>query len=121
MVPCPARAARAEFSSAAAAAMSSARLPDWSSDSAVIDFKSKDVITAKVKAYDEHLMQLSAYDVGLGSAGRRLINVFVGADDCNVKVHEWGKDAWVRGFGCFTALLSYWKHKNNYHPKAPHA
>ena len=94
---------------------------DWSSDSALLDFKSKSAIDKKVKGYDEHVMQLAAYDNGLGNSGRRLLNVFVGCDDCNVKIVEWDKDDALHGFACFTALLSFWKNKTRYFPEKPHA
>lgn len=92
---------------------------DWSSDDAVLDFKSKAKIDKNVKGYDEHVMQLAAYDTGLGGLPRRLVNVFVGCDDCAVKIVEWDEDDRQRGLEMFFALLDFWKAKTGYYPKAP--
>lgn len=94
---------------------------DWSSDAAVVDFKTKGVADKKTKAYDEHLMQLAAYDIGLGGSPRRLINVFIGCDNNVVKVHEWKPEDRERGEGMFMCLLDFYKHRNNYWPGRPHA
>lgn len=94
---------------------------DWSSADAVLDFKSKSVIDKNVKGYDEHVMQLAAYDTGLGNPGRRLLNVFVGCDDCLVKIVEWDDEDSRRGLAMFFALLDFWQAKTGYTPKAPDA
>lgn len=92
---------------------------DWSSPGAVIDFKSKPSIgAAKMKGYDEHIMQLAAYDEGLGNPGRRLINVFVGCDDKAVQVLEWKPEDRTRGWKMFVSLLTFWQDKTGYKPQA---
>lgn len=93
---------------------------DWSSPGAVVDFKSKQTIgAAKMKGYDEHIMQLAAYDQGLGNPGRRLFNVFVGCDDKIVQVLEWKPEDAARGWKMYISLLSYWQDKTGYKPAAP--
>lgn len=89
---------------------------DWSSKDAVVDFKSKPSITDKVKGYDEHVMQLAAYDFGLEDKGRRLINVFIGCDDVGVKIVEWTKEEADRGWKMFLSCLDFWKAKTGYTP-----
>lgn len=80
---------------------------DYASDECIVDFKSKATVD-KAEAYDEHVMQLRAYDIGLGYHGRRLINVFVGCDDVKVKLHEWSAKDGSRGLAMFFSLLEYW-------------
>lgn len=92
---------------------------DWSSSDVVLDFKSKAKLDSKVKGYDEHVMQLAAYDTGLGGPHRRLLNVFVGCDDCAVKIVEWDEDDAKRGLAMFFAALDLWQAKTGYIPKAP--
>lgn len=93
---------------------------DWSSLGAVVDFKSKASIGAtKMKGYDEHIMQLAAYDQGLGNPGRRLLNVFVGCDDKVVQVLEWKPEDGVRGWKMYLSLLTYWQDKTGYKPAPP--
>lgn len=87
---------------------------DWHSPLAVIDFKSKDAITEKVMAYDEHGMQLSAYAEGLGIPGVRRLNVFVGVNDEQVKIHEWPADTHAKHWRMFYSLLQYWQTVNNF-------
>lgn len=90
---------------------------DWSGTMAVVDFKSKPSIgSAKMKGYDEHIMQLAAYDQGLLSPGRRLFNVFVGCDDKVVQVLEWKPDDARRGWWMFRYLLDFWQEKTGYRP-----
>jgi hypothetical protein len=88
---------------------------DYAHDSGLlIDFKTTAKITPKTKPYDEHLMQCAAYGYGLFIPKFRALNVFVGIEDCEVRVfeHEW--DDLSRGFSMFQDLLSFWKKKNNF-------
>lgn len=91
---------------------------DWHSDEIVIDFKTK-VTVAGIKrlAYDEHCWQLAAYGVGIEGPPRpRLINVFIGVDDCEVRIHEWPEEDARRGWTAFKCLLDFWKITKNYKP-----
>ncbi len=84
------------------------------------DFKTK----AKVKdvkqlAYPEHCWQLAAYARGVfGSLGikARIINVFIGIDDCEVRIHEWERADHDKAFSAFSHLLAFWQITKNYTP-----
>jgi len=89
---------------------------DMHTDGIVIDIKTKDFDDpAKVAGYDEHLMQLAAYRVGLGMPEARCANVFVSRTNADLAVvKEWAEEDLARGWLMFTALLSFWQYKNQY-------
>jgi hypothetical protein len=89
---------------------------DMHTDGVVIDIKTKDFDDpAKVAGYDEHLMQLAAYRVGLGMPEARCANVFVSRTNADLAVvKEWAEEDLARGWLMFTALLSFWQYKNQY-------
>ena len=80
----------------------------------VADVKTKDFgPDDKVDAYDEHLLQLAAYRVGLNIPSARCANVFVSRTHPGlVKIVEWSEDDLKRGWQMFQCLLNYWKLKN---------
>jgi len=82
----------------------------------VVDIKTKDFTDPeKVDAYDEHLMQLAAYRVGLGIPNARCANAFVSRSVPGLaKIIEWSADDLSRGWQMFSALLTYWRLKNSY-------
>jgi len=86
-------------------------------DGIVVDVKSKEFSDpSKVDAYDEHLMQLAAYRVGLGVPKARCANVFVSRSVPGLAVvKEWDAADIDRGWLMFCNLLSFWalKHKYN--------
>jgi len=68
-----------------------------------------------VPAYDEHLMQLAAYRVGVGMPNARCANVFASVSYPGlVKVKEWSEEDLQRGWKMFQALLSFWQLKNKF-------
>jgi len=70
---------------------------------------------AKVDGYDEHLMQLSAYRVGLGIPKARYANVFVSRSVPDlVVVKEWSLEDLDRGWEMFVNLLQFWQLKNSH-------
>ena len=77
----------------------------------VIDFKTKEVVDEKTDVYDEQLLQLAAYRVGLGIPDALCANVFVDLQG-NVKIikHEPAdiEKAWLM----FTHLLAFYRIKN---------
>lgn len=85
-------------------------------DGVVIDFKTKEFTKEKadkVVGYDEHLMQLAAYRMGLNLPGARCANVFVSVTEPGlVKVYEWTPEDLDRGWKMFEALLTYWYAKS---------
>lgn len=82
----------------------------------VVDIKSKEFTdSATVVGYDEHLMQLAAYRVGLGMPNARCANVYVSRNVPGLAVVvEWEQAELKRGWGMFCALLEYWSLKNKY-------
>lgn len=82
----------------------------------VIDVKTKEFTDPKkVDGYDEHLMQLAAYRVGLGMPQARCANVFVSRSVPGLTVvKEWSLDDLNRGWDMFCALLKFWQLKNQH-------
>jgi hypothetical protein len=82
----------------------------------VVDIKTKDFTDPKdVVGYDEHLMQLSAYRVGLGIPNARCANIFVSRTQAGLcKIIEWSEEDLQRGFEMFCSLLKFWQLKNKH-------
>ena len=82
----------------------------------VVDVKTKEFSDpTKVEGYDEHLMQLAAYRVGLGVPNARCANVFVSRTVLGLSVvKEWSADDLDRGWEMFCSLLNFWQLKNKY-------
>ena len=85
-------------------------------DGVVIDFKTKEFTSEtidKVTGYDEHLMQLAAYRMGLQLPNARCANIFVSVNEPGLLVvKEWTQEELDRGWKMFDALLTFWKAKN---------
>lgn len=83
----------------------------------LFDFKTKQKIEdGKTLAWPEHCWQLSAYAKGLELKNPRLINVFIGVEDCQVRIHEWKPEDADKGWEIFEHLLAVWKLTKNYNP-----
>lgn len=82
----------------------------------VADIKTKDFdAETKIDAYDEHLMQLSAYRVGLGMPNARCANVFLSRTNPSlVVIKEWTAEDLDRGWLMFSSLLKFWQLKHKY-------
>jgi hypothetical protein len=82
----------------------------------VVDVKTKDFTDpAKVDAYDEHLMQLAAYRVGLGMPDARCANIFVSRSVPGlVTMRHWTQEELQKGFLMFTKLLEFWQLRSDY-------
>lgn len=82
----------------------------------VADVKTKDFSDeSDVIGYDDHLMQLSAYRVGLGIPNARCANVFVSRTTPGLcKIIEWSEEDLKRGWEMFYALLQFWQLKNKH-------
>lgn len=80
----------------------------------VIDFKTKSTDDfSKVKAYDEHAMQLAAYRVGLGLPKASCHNIFISTKNPDdIFIHTWTEEQLQRAWNMFYHLLQYWKHTN---------
>jgi hypothetical protein len=83
---------------------------------AVVDIKTKEFAPGdKVDGYDEHLMQLAAYSVGLGIPEARCANLFVSrTHPGTVYLKEWTREEIDKGFMMFLCLLEFWQLKNNH-------
>ena len=81
----------------------------------VADIKTKDFgPDDKVAAFDEHLLQLAAYRVGLGAQRARCANVFVSRNNPGLAhVIEWSQEDLDRGWQMFLRLLEFYQIKNN--------
>jgi len=82
----------------------------------VLDAKTKEFdVDDDIPAYDENLMQLAAYRIGLGLPNARCANVFSSASNHGlIKIHEWSEEELQRGWAMFQALLTFWKLKNKF-------
>lgn len=82
----------------------------------VIDFKTKEFTSEtmdKAQGFDEHLMQLAAYRVGLDIPQARCANVFVSVTQPGlVVVREWTQEDLTRGWKMFCSLLEFWYAKS---------
>ena len=85
-------------------------------DGIVVDIKTKDFDDPKaVDGYDEHLIQLAAYRVGLGIPNAKCGNVFVSRTTPGLSVvKEWTEEELEKGWEMFYHLLMYWQAKNNH-------
>jgi len=81
-------------------------------DGVVIDFKTKEFTSEeaeKLTGFDENVMQLSAYRVGLELPKARCANVFVSVTEPGlVKIVEWQPNEIERGWAMFDALRQFW-------------
>ena len=86
----------------------------------IIDFKTKDMNATQakeVKAYDNHIMQLGAYRIGLGLPGATLINLFLSRNNPDVyKVVEWSEEDAKWGEQAFLDTFQTWKSIKRYDP-----
>jgi hypothetical protein len=89
---------------------------DDSSVGIILDIKTKEFTDPeKVEGYDEHLMQLAAYRMGLNMFFGRCANVFVSRNVPGlVVVKEWSDDELHKGWMMFTKLLRFWQLKNDH-------
>jgi len=85
-------------------------------DGIVADVKTKEFSDPnKVDTYDDHLMQLAAYRVGLVIPKARCANVFVSRSVPGlVVVKEWSEEDLQRGWEMFQSLLKFWQLKNQH-------
>lgn len=96
---------------------------DLTAPGIVLDFKTKEFkLDARSRvdkelAWDDHLIQLCGYAIGLygEDSKARLANVFVSVTQPGlVYVKEWTPDEIARGKNMFLCLLAYWKAKSRY-------
>ena len=96
---------------------------DISSDEWIVDFKTKeftDKPNIKKMVYDDHGVQLAAYDQGIPVNGvtgpRRLLNLFIDVGEGH-RVLEWEHEDIPRFREKFNSALSLWKLTKKYNPE----
>jgi hypothetical protein len=78
----------------------------------LIDIKTTEKDVADLKTWDDHAMQLAAYDFGLGNRGRKCGILYI-----NYKAES--RLIWLepkeleKGWKMFCALLNFWYAKND--------
>lgn len=82
----------------------------------VIDVKTKEFDKDdKIVGYDEHLMQLAAYRMGLRLPHAECANAFVSRTVPGLVVlHKWTEEDLKKGWLMFTNLLQFWQTKNGH-------
>lgn len=85
-------------------------------DGLVIDIKTKDFTEdSKVDIYDEHMLQLAAYRLGLGLPKAACANVFVSRNIPGLtKIYKWSPEDINRGEEMFKTLLKFWQLKHQH-------
>ena len=85
-------------------------------DGILADVKTKEFVDGdKIDTYDDHLMQLAAYRVGLGIPKARCANVFVSRSVPGlVVIKQWDEADLQRGWQMFCSLLTFWQLKNQH-------
>jgi hypothetical protein len=89
---------------------------DLHAENIVADIKTKEFTDPKeVSGYDDHLMQIAAYRIGLGMPSARCANIFVSRNVPGlVTIIEWEQSDLDRGWEMFYALLTFWQAKNQH-------
>lgn len=90
--------------------------PHYQDRGLVIDIKTKEFSDpSKVAGFDEHMMQLAAYRVGLDLPSADCANVFVSVTVPGlVVINKWSQEDLARGWVMFQSLLTFWQAKNQY-------
>ena len=78
----------------------------------LIDIKSTDKDLATVKTWDEHAMQLAAYNMGIWDTFIGCGILYVNSKTAEAKLILIDAKEIERGYECFNALLDYWYAKN---------
>ncbi len=81
----------------------------------ILDFKTKATENFdKVKAYDEHCMQLVAYREGFNLPKAACYNLFISTHEPGaLMLHHWEEKTCGKACKMFYCLLDYWKLSNN--------
>lgn len=82
----------------------------------LLDLKTMNPKSGKMKPYESHLLQLSAYRLALGedvACGNLLFN---SSDKPNIVFYKWDRAEVEEATPAFLGLLAYWQWSNNYYP-----
>jgi len=77
----------------------------------LIDFKGTDKPLESLKLWDDHYLQLAAYDAGLGGAGRKCGICYVHRDTAESRLIWIDEKELMKGFKCFISLLDFYYNK----------
>jgi len=91
---------------------------DLGADNLIADIKTKEILdTTKKLAWDEHIMQLTAYAKGIGATTFPvLVNIFVGWNG-DIEFVYWDDRVEIeRGWQMFQACFELWKIQKRYNP-----
>jgi hypothetical protein len=80
---------------------------DLHNDLYLVDFKGTDKDMDSLKLWDEHYMQLKAYDQGLGNSFRKCGICYIHRETAESKLIWAEPDALSKGWKCFLALLDF--------------
>ena len=83
--------------------------PDWRDATTVLDYKTRDTLETKQKAYPEQGLQLCGYALGLGIVNPRLGNVFIGMEPAACQVVWWEPEQVSAGTQAFESLVAMCK------------
>lgn len=81
---------------------------DLHNDDFLIDIKTTEKDVECLKAWDEHAMQLAAYDNGLGHPGRKCGILYFNANTLASRVIWIGAKELTKGERCFNALVDFY-------------
>jgi hypothetical protein len=85
---------------------------DLHTDDYLIDIKSTDKDLETVQTWEEHDLQLAAYDAGIGGKNRRCGILYIHAITKESRVIWIDDKALRKGIKCFRDILAYWYDKN---------
>lgn len=91
---------------------------DLHNDEYLIDIKTTEKDLATIKTWDEHAMQLSAYDYGMPHGSKLLTGyrqcgiLYVHVRTAESRLIWLSEEELQRGLECFMALIDYWYAKN---------
>ena len=89
---------------------------DLHNDEYLIDIKTTEKDLTTIKTWDEHAMQLSAYDYGMprqkANGYRQCGILYINVLNAESKLIWLSEEELQRGLECFMALIDYWYAKN---------
>jgi hypothetical protein len=89
---------------------------DLVNDEYVIDIKTTDKDLATIRTWDEHALQLSAYDSGIKTStfpsGRKCGILYIHTKTAESKLIWIDEKELIKGWLCFNDLLNFWSHKH---------
>jgi hypothetical protein len=88
---------------------------DLHDDEYLIDVKTTEKDLETIKTWDEHAMQLAAYDYGLNGCLRKCGILYINSIEATARLLFIKREEIERGMKCFDALLQFWYSKTGLH------